>query len=213
MQYSPRSPDMSAPPLQAGDYFNGSGYANYNQQGYNGHPDEYQQPGRTLTSVTPYQQQQYAEISRQLDFSEDHNHNGNYPAPNELNRQPSGGHHEYAQQGFAYEPSSYENNSFLPSVGATDGPFADSHSNMPNPHYQNGINRTGTPTDHNPQQARRAPQGGYPELSSALTNPSRANFVSVPETAPHRAEVGLVVPNGGNKRHSVVDDDDVYGGI
>jgi hypothetical protein len=59
--------------------------------------------------------------------------------------------------------------------------------------------RTGTPVNPNPQQAYRAPHGGYPQLSNA------------PQAAPHHGEVGLM--QNGNRRHSVFDDDDAYGGI
>lgn len=177
--------------------------------------------------MTPFQQQQYAEITR------------------ELNRQPSRG-------GAPMPPYRAESDGPF----ADPIPFTTSPPPMVNngPGVQRSLTvtyaslssarptdslptRTGTPSDPNPQQAFFPPAAGaaaaYPELSQALAMPQSGNLVKVHESEAiaHQAHIGvmgvdlhsgagntnndtLAVPhNAAAQRESVYEPDDAYGGI
>ncbi|KDQ19525.1 hypothetical protein BOTBODRAFT_51904 [Botryobasidium botryosum FD-172 SS1] len=174
---------------------------------------------------TPYQQQQYAEITRQLSG----------PTQSELNRQPSS-RAAPGPMGYGLE---------------TDGPFADQTSfgagvqraltvtyaslSSTQPTASEPT-RTGTPSDPNPQQAffppAPTPVAAYLELSQAAATPQSANFVQGPEggvAIAHQGQVGVVgmsrpgpppgarnnltVPPNEAQRGSVYEPEDAYGGI
>ncbi|KAG9099282.1 hypothetical protein FRC06_005445 [Ceratobasidium sp. 370] len=224
---------LTRQPTNGGMY--DQGYQHNSPVGYS--PDNYHsQEGYTypmhpaagergmIQSVTPFQAQQYAEITRQLE-----SHPGDMgsqsfhpispvePIGYAISEEPEESRHGSAQSHEKDLPNPFDDKTtridstppMLPPLGVDDG----------------RLSRTGTPIDPNPQHAHwsydaKAGQPGA-SLSVAGVPTLGANLPTMPPTAYTRQDRAVVVGNGevmpahgnGKRPVSIVDEDDVYGGM
>ncbi|KAG9119509.1 hypothetical protein FRC07_005428 [Ceratobasidium sp. 392] len=195
--------------------------AAYSPEGYHAH-DGYTYPMQgnreMIQSVTPYQAQQYAEITRQLEGHPADYGNESFHPISPASPSPLSGGVGYA---ITEEPEPM-NEKHLPN------PFDDKVNaridstppSLPPLGVEEGrLSRTGTPIDPNPQHAHWSydAKGAQPgsRLSVAGLGPA------VPSPAYTREDRAVIVGNGeamsappNTKRPvSIVDEDDVYGGM
>ncbi|KAG8717288.1 hypothetical protein FRC08_007838 [Ceratobasidium sp. 394] len=177
-----------------------------------------------IQSVTPFQAQQYAEITRQLEGQPADA--GNYsfhpispvePIGYAISEEPDEPRHGSAQSQEKGLPNPFDEKPprvpstppTLPPLGVDDG----------------RLSRTGTPIDPNPQHAHwsydaKAGQPGT-RLSIAGMPTSGGTLPTMPPAAYTREERAVVVGNGeampahgnGKRPVSIVDEEDVYGGM
>ncbi|KAF8595306.1 hypothetical protein BDV93DRAFT_528775 [Ceratobasidium sp. AG-I] len=172
-----------------------------------------------VQSVTPFQAQQYAEITRHLEA-----------APGEPNQDSFHPISPVEQSPLAL-PAAYPT---LPQAASVNekmlpNPFEEEQHaridsmppSLPPLGIAEGLSRTGTPIDPNPQHAHwsydaKAGQEGS-RLSVAGMPAPVTNAPAMPPAAYTRDERAVVVGNGeamkGRRPVSVVDEDDVYGGM
>jgi len=199
---------------------------NYSPDGYH---DGYTYPMHPaadrgmIQSVTPFQAQQYAEITRQLEGHSDMSSQSFHPiSPIEpvgyaISEEPEEPRHGSAQSHEKGLPNPFDEKTArinstpptLPPLGVDDG----------------RLSRTGTPVDPNPQHARWSydAKAGQPGTSLSVTGMPTpgANLPAMPPAAHTREDRAVIVGNGealpahgnGKRPVSIVDEDDVYGGM
>ncbi|KAG8734212.1 hypothetical protein FRC10_011816 [Ceratobasidium sp. 414] len=177
-----------------------------------------------IQSVTPFQAQQYAEITRQLEgHPTDMGSQSFHPiSPIEpvgyaISEEPEESRHGSAQSHEKGLPNPFDEKTaridstppMLPPLGVDDG----------------RLSRTGTPIDPNPQHAHwsydvKAGQPGTRLSVAGMPTPG-ANLPAMPPAAHTREDRAVIVGNGeampargnGKRPVSLVDEDDVYGGM
>ncbi|QRV73408.1 hypothetical protein RhiJN_01422 [Ceratobasidium sp. AG-Ba] len=190
----------------------------YSPDGYYPHHDGYTYlmgaERGMVQSVTPYQAQQYAEITRQLEGNSNDHSNDSFHPISPIGPSPVG----YAVSDDAHPID--ENllaNPFdekaLPRVTSTP-------PSLPPMGIEEGkISRTGTPIDPNPQHAHWSYDAKGTQPGSRL---SVTGMPTPPPAAHTREEKTVVVGNGeampaqpvnGRRPVSIVDEEDIYGGM
>jgi len=164
-----------------------------------------------VVSVTPFQQQQYAEISRQL----------NYPPIAHIAE--SNGHDGHADAASPFSDPAGVQPAANPGLGRSlSTTYGSLSATTPTPSQPT---RSGTPVDANPQQTFTMPSGG-PGITYPALNGARNVQVQQNDDSHHHGHAAPVVngndrlntPYGGPvrtniSRETVYDVDDAYGGI
>jgi hypothetical protein len=228
---------LTRQPTNGGMYNNGYqqtspvGYAPNGYQPQDGftypmHPPAMGERGM-IQSVTPYQAQQYAEITRQLEGNPGEFGNESFLSISPVEHSPmspvgyavSGDEVHTAPVGSAHPEKNLPN----PFDEKANARIDSTPPSLPPLGIAEGLSRTGTPIDPNPQHARWSydSKAGQPEspLSVAGAPMPAVNAPAMPPAAHTREERTVVVGNGeampanAKRPVSIVDEEDIYGGM